>query len=65
LREAVNLGGSGRDGQERGGLLPIGQNPDLEAWALGDWVERFEDQDFSLVDAVSFVVMGDGGSRKL
>jgi predicted nucleic acid-binding protein len=28
---------------------------------LGEWLERFDDQDFSLTDAVSFAVMSSRG----
>ena len=31
--------------------------PDLESRAITHWLERYEDQDFSLADAVSFEVM--------
>jgi predicted nucleic acid-binding protein len=37
---------------------------DLEARAVGEWLERFDDQDFSLADGVSFVVMADAGIRE-
>lgn len=36
---------------------------DLEASARRDWLERFEDQDFSLTDAVSFAVMSERSIR--
>lgn len=32
-----------------------------EAAAVTDWLERFDDQDFSFTDAVSFVVMTERG----
>jgi len=32
---------------------------DLEERSRRDWLERFEDQDFSLTDAVSFAVMSE------
>ena len=38
--------------------------PEREAGALHDWLGRFQDQDFSLTDAVSFVVMTDLGIRE-
>jgi predicted nucleic acid-binding protein len=31
--------------------------PDLEAAAVRDWLDRFDDQAFSLTDAVSFAIM--------
>lgn len=31
--------------------------PELETRAIDDWLERFDDQDFSLTDAASFAVM--------
>ena len=34
---------------------------ELEQRALSDWIVAFEDQDFSLADAVSFVVMRERG----
>lgn len=33
----------------------------LDMAALSDWLERYDDQDFSLTDAVSFAVMQDRG----
>lgn len=41
--------------------LLVSSTPELESIALGDWLERFEDQDFSLTDAVSFAVMAGRG----
>ena len=38
--------------------------PDLEARALEEWLEPFTDQDFSLADGVSFVVMSDLGVQE-
>jgi len=35
----------------------------LEDEALDQWIERYDDQRFSLADAVSFVVMKDRGIR--
>ena len=35
----------------------VASSPDLERRALTDWLSRFNDQDFSLADAVSFAVM--------
>jgi len=37
--------------------LVVTSTPDLETAALDEWIARFEDQDFSLTDAVSFAVM--------
>ena len=39
--------------------LVVQSTADLEARALADWLERFGDQSFSLVDAVSFAVMAE------
>jgi predicted nucleic acid-binding protein len=36
----------------------------LEAAALKEWLEPFEDQEFSLADAVSFAVMRERGIRE-
>ena len=44
------------------GLAPnlvVESSRQLEELALRDWLERFEDQDFSLTDAVSFSVMSE------
>lgn len=41
--------------------LVVASDPDLESVALGEWLVRFEDQDFSLTDAVSFAVMAGRG----
>lgn len=45
-------------------LVIVTSSPDLEARALRDWIERYEDRDFSLTDAVSFTVMKDRGIRE-
>jgi predicted nucleic acid-binding protein len=37
--------------------LIVGSDPELEDLALSDWLERYDDQDFSFTDAVSFAVM--------
>jgi len=37
--------------------LVVTRTREIEADARRDWLERFEDQDFSLTDAVSFCVM--------
>ncbi len=39
----------------------LSSSPELEATATSDWLDRFEDQDFSLTDAVSFSVMKQRG----
>ncbi|MDP2957940.1 MAG: PIN domain-containing protein [Longimicrobiales bacterium] len=58
----------GRDGAlrflrevRREPLLVEPSTPDLERRAAEEWLARFEDQDFSLTDAVSFTVMSDRG----
>ncbi len=35
--------------------------PELEAQAVTDWLERYDDQDFSFTDAVSFAGMAERG----
>lgn len=35
----------------------VSSSPELEERAVVDWLERFDDQDFSFADAVSFAVM--------
>ena len=35
----------------------VSSSPELEASASTDWLDRLEDRDFSLTDAVSFSVM--------
>jgi predicted nucleic acid-binding protein len=35
--------------------------PELEAHAVSDWLESYDDQDFSFADAVSFAVMTERG----
>ena len=37
---------------------------DRETAAVGDWLERYDDQDFSFTDAVSFAVMAELGIRE-
>lgn len=37
--------------------LVVRSTPALEAAAVADWLERFDDQPFSLTDAVSFAIM--------
>jgi len=38
--------------------------PEREEAAIGNWIERFSDQPFSLADAASFVVMAELGIRE-
>lgn len=38
--------------------------PDIEGRAIAEWLVRFDDQRFTLTDAVSFVVMRDRGVRE-
>jgi predicted nucleic acid-binding protein len=38
--------------------------PEVEERAAAEWIVRYEDQAFTLTDAVSFVVMGDRGIRE-
>lgn len=38
--------------------------PELEGRAVADWLVRYDDQAFTLTDAVSFVVMADRGIRE-
>ena len=44
--------------------LVIMSDEDLESRAQTDWLERFDDQDFSFTDAVSFAVMTERGIRE-
>ena len=37
--------------------IVVTSTPDLEERAIAEWLERFDDQDFSFTDAVSFTVM--------
>jgi len=41
--------------------LVVASTSDLERAALRDWLEPFDDQTFSLTDAVSFAVMAERG----
>jgi predicted nucleic acid-binding protein len=41
----------------------VSSSPALETAATSDWLDQFEDQDFSLTDAVSFAVMKQRGIR--
>ena len=43
----------------------VSATPDLEDRAITHWLERYEDQDFSLADAVSFEVMTGRGIREV
>ncbi len=43
----------------------VSATPDLEDRAITHWLERYEDQDFSLTDAVSFEVMAGRGIREV
>ena len=45
-------------------ILVETSSTDLEGRAVSDWLERYEDQSFTLTDAVSFVVMADRGIRE-
>jgi predicted nucleic acid-binding protein len=44
--------------------LVVPSDADLESLALGEWLERFDDQDLSLTDGVSFAVMSERGIRE-
>ena len=41
----------------------VSNSPEHEARAQRDWLERYDDQDFSFTDAVSFAVMTERGTR--
>ena len=43
----------------------VSATPELEDHAITHWLERYEDQDFSLADAVSFEVMTGRGIREV
>ena len=43
--------------------LVLSSSAEIETGATNDWLDRFEDQDFSLTDAVSFFVMKQRGIR--
>ncbi len=43
----------------------VSATPDLEDRAITHWLERYENQDFSLADAVSFEVMTGRGIREV
>jgi len=42
----------------------ITSSADLEERAIRDWIERYDDQEFSLADAVSFAVMAERGIQE-
>jgi predicted nucleic acid-binding protein len=42
----------------------VASTPGFETAAVRDWLERFDDQEFSLTDAVSFAVMTARGIRE-
>ena len=44
--------------------IVISSSPDYEESAITDWLDKFDDQDFSFTDAVSFAVMSDRGIRE-
>lgn len=44
--------------------IVISSSPDYEESAMTDWLEKYDDQDFSFTDAVSFAVMSDRGIRE-
>lgn len=43
--------------------IVISSSPDYEERAITDWLDKFDDQDFSFTDAVSFAVMSERGIR--
>jgi uncharacterized protein len=45
----------------RPGLAVVESTAEREARALSEWLERYDDQEFSLTDGVSFVVMTERG----
>ena len=45
--------------------LVVASGPDIEGLAVRDWLTRFDDQDLSLTDAVSFTVMRQRGMREV
>lgn len=44
--------------------IVVTSTAEYEAAAQRDWLDRYDDQDFSLTDAVSFAVMGERGIRE-
>lgn len=45
----------------RPGLIIVESTAELEGRALREWIERYDDQDFSLTDGVSFALMTERG----
>lgn len=45
--------------------IVVSSSPEIETGATNDWLDRFEDQDFSMTDAVSFFVMRQRGIREV
>lgn len=43
--------------------LVVTSTPQMEGEAISQWLERFDDQDFSFADAVSFAVMSARGIK--
>ena len=41
--------------------VTVSSTPEVEERALRDWIERYDDHDISLTDAVSFAVMAERG----
>lgn len=46
------------------GVSVVYSTNDVEGRAVRDWIERYDDQDFSLADAVSFAVMAARGIQE-
>jgi predicted nucleic acid-binding protein len=44
--------------------IVISSSTDYEESAITEWLDKFDDQDFSFTDAVSFAVMSDRGIRE-
>lgn len=44
--------------------IVISSSPDYEEAAFSEWLEKFDDQNFSFTDGVSFAVMSDRGIRE-
>jgi predicted nucleic acid-binding protein len=44
-------------GVDQAPTVVVGSDSVLEAKALANWIERYDDQDFTLTDVVSFTVM--------
>jgi len=44
--------------------IVVHASPELESDAMRNWLEAFDDQDFSFTDAVSFAVMKERGIRE-